>query len=440
MQRAVFTGTTSAHPTSLLVNPSALALGLDGWYVHAGGSGAVERLRVRRRIVDPDSGALLSGPQNTSTMLSPGFNVGFYKVGARISAGLQIGLPIAEDFHEGKDNWGYHTRGGVHREYAAVFGGAYRWRGLAFGTSLFWVRSGLRLAFDRDTALERGAVDGVGFENPDAREHYIVRVGTGWLPSAANTIAVMFGAVVKVTEGWTVGASYHVPQGLFSGLTATGDVQVTRAPNDGAAEETITGEATVRFRLPWRLRVGVRGRLAENLDIVAETRWERTSDFAAYDLRMYGLELSDAEVPEIYPRPRGLRDQLALQAGVEQVDTGGRALLGGRIGVERGYTADARLSPLNARPFALTADAGVQLRLDPSWTLQLGGGVAWSPTTDSGRGDYDPIQRLDCIDAGFDIDHPACETVRRGYGLPTASGVYQRVGGVAWVGLKWARP
>lgn len=441
VQRAVFGGSTAAHATSLQLNPAALALGNDGWYVHASASTTLDRVHVQRRVVDPDTGALSDGDSLTSLLWSPGGSLGFYKVGGRLSAGFQIALPSGEEFVEGKDVLGYHSHGGSHREFAwLVAGGAYRWRGFAFGASLRLVETRLHLAFDRDTALERGDVSTTGFENPDAREHYDVVVDTGALPSGANTIAVAFGAVAELADGWWLGLSYHVPQGLFSGLTATGTVDVDRAPADNAAEPQISGEASVQFTMPWRLHLGIRGRILDGLDVVGEARWDRTSDLDQYDVRLYGLDLADAGVPEIYPRPRGLRDQLAIQGGVEQVDTGGRWLVGARIGVERGATRPSQMSALQVYPTALTLDAAAQLRLDAAWTLQLGYGLAWSPTRDTARGAYDPLDRLACIDAGFDIDDPACASTRAGYGLPTASGTYGRLDNVLWLGVRWVRP
>lgn len=448
VQRAVFAGSTAAHPTSLTLNPAALALGVEGFYLHVSGSSTFDRVHVRRRVVDPDTGDLSDGAARSAMLWSPGGSFGFYKVGGRLSVGLQVALPSGESFLEGGDDLGYHSRGGGHREYSLfVIGGAYRWRGLAFGATLRVVETRLRLRFDRDTALERGDVDGTqcgggpcGFENPAARERYDVDVTTGWLPSSSNTVAVTFGGVAEVAADWWVGLAYHVPQGLFSGITATGTVDVERAPADLAAEPELRGEASVGFRMPWRLQLGTRGRILEGLDAVGEARWDRTSDLDAYDVRLYGLELEDAGVPEIYPRPRGLRDHLAIQAGVEQVDTGGRWRFGARLGLERGATKPSRLSPLQVYPTALDVDLGAQLRLDAAWTVQLGAGLAWSPTRDSGRGAYDPLDRLDCIDAGFDIDDPACAATRAGYALPTASGTYGRVGSVAWLSLKWQKP
>ncbi len=432
-----------------MINPAALSLGTEGLHVHATGAISLDYIAVDRRLVDPDTGELIPGLDARTTLLSPSAAVGLYKVGARFSAGVQLGVPGSEELVDGGDDLAYHSRGGHHREYALVAGGAYRWRGLAFGASMRLVQTRVRLRFARDTALDSGRndVDGIysdcagapcGFENPAAREVYEIEAATTALPST-NTIAVTFGGVAEVAPDWWVGIGAHIPQGLTgSSVSASGTVSVQRAPRDGG--EVIEGETTVRFSLPVRVRAGVRGRLNELVDLVGELHWDNTSVFGLYDVRLYGLPLADADIPEVYPRPRGLRDQVGVQLGVEQVDHGQPLSFGGRIGFERGATAPDRLSPLQIFPASLTADVGVQLRLGGSWVLQAGYGVAWAPKTDSARGAYDPIDRLDCIDSGFDIDSEACRMVRTGYALPTASGEYQRIDNVFRLGLRWDAP
>jgi hypothetical protein len=182
----------------------------------------------------------------------------------------------------------------------------------------------------------------------------------------------------------------------------------------------------------------MRGRVVPWLDVVAEARWEETSTMNQYDVRLYGPEVEG--LPEVIERPRGLRDQLAFEAGVEQVDVGQRFVLGGRIGLERGVTGDSRLSAFNPYPFAGIADAGAQIRIAPQLVLQLGYGVSWARTGDTGGGAYDPLAVIDCVDAGHDIDDPACTKVRDGYGLPTASGSYGRVAQMFRASLRWAFP
>lgn len=432
IERAVFASATEPNALALAVNPATLALG-SGFHLHVDGSSTYDRLAIHRRVVDPDTGALSDGASVGSTSLSPGGSIGLDDSGGQFSAGLRVALPSSEKFANGGDATAYQARGGEHREIDwLVLGGAYRWRDLAFGVTIEFVEELLAMRFARDTALESGDLTGEGLENPDAREEYAIDVDDG-IAVSRDTTAATFGAVAQVAPGWWVGASWRSPQGLFSTVEVHGTVDVTRAPRDGGGHEH--GEATVRFALPQRFLLGVRGRLAGGLDLVVDGRWETLSSFTDYDVRMYGLALGDA--PEVYPRPRGLRDELALTAGVEQIDLGQRWRFGGKLGFERGATQPSRVSAMNIYPRALTADVGVQVRLAPAWSLQLGYGLEWAPTVDTGEGAYRPLDRLACIASGYDLDTAACQTTRAGYGLPTASGQYGRFTQVARIGIDW---
>ena len=447
IERIVFGGSTAPHPTSLVVNPGALAL-TTGTHVHASGWGTADHVRIDRRTIDPATGELADGPSAAGTVWSPGVMIGAYTVTStgRFAAGIQGHLPTAEERLEDED-LAYHTLGGRHRDIVwATLGGAYRWRGLMFGASIQLVESRLHLHFARDTALDdgRAGIEGdcggepCGLEHPAAREVYRIDTASTRLPSARNTIAATFGGVARLAEGWWLGIAYTSPPGLYSEVETTGVVSVTRAERDGGGRAT--GKATVRFTLPQKLRLGVRGRVTPGLDLVVEARWEQLSSFRRYDVRLYGLDLTDAGIPELVPRPRGLRDELALQLGLEQVDTGQRAIVGARLGAERGPVGDAHLSPLQPYPAAITGDLGLQLRVAPAFIVQIGYGVRWSPATDSGRGAYDPLDAVACYEASFDIDLPACQALRDGYAIPTASGTYQRIENLARVTLRWALP
>jgi long-subunit fatty acid transport protein len=447
IERAVFGGATQPGPQAMVVNPATLGLA-TGTHLHAGGSASLDRVSIDRRVVDPASGALADGPSARATLWSPGAAVGLYTVNSSgtFAAGLQARLPTSEAMIEDAAGvLAYHSMGGHHRELVPfVIGGAYRWRGLAVGASVQLVQNRVALRFARDTALEAGrdeviggtACDGgpCGFEHPAARELYAIDARTTWLPSAGNTVAATFGVVARLAPGWWIGAAYHAPPGVFSTVETTGHATVTRAPRDGGG--ALEGEATVRFSLPQRIRLGLRGRATDTLEVIAEARWEQLSTFRRYDVRLHGLELADAGIPELMVRPRGLRDQISVQAGLEQIDLGQRLVAGARLGFERGATARTRLSPLQVDPDGVTADLGLQLRIAPAWTVQLGYGLRWAPAAATGRGAYDPIARLDCIESGHNIDSPVCRQVREGYGLPTAAGTYRRIDNVARLGLQ----
>src|SRR5690606_4108272 len=96
---------------------------------------------------------------------------------------------------------------------------------------------------------------------------------------------------------------------------STGDVEVDRAPRDGGG--TIRGAARVTYELPWGFHAGARGPLAGPWEDVADASYLTLSRQGSFDLRMYGGELADANVPDWYPRYRGLNDVLIVSAGVE---------------------------------------------------------------------------------------------------------------------------
>ncbi|MCA9677772.1 MAG: hypothetical protein KC464_22300, partial [Myxococcales bacterium] len=452
LDRAVFLGATSGQPAALRINPAAMTLGPEGTHVFVLGTGALDTLRVDRRTVDPDTGALVGGPSVSTTIFDPmtslGGAIGIYRVGQKFAAGVQCALPGGDVFPAEEGDLAYHSLGGSHRELAlCALGGSYRpSRAIAIGASYQLVQTRLHLRFARDTALEAGrdpdrgitsdcAGAPCGFENPAATETYTIDATTATLPSFESSEFIV-GGVLRVADGWWLGVAYQLPLGLFlDPVQLTGTVDVTRAPRDGG--DTISGEVTVKFLYPDRLRAGIRGRVTDNLEVVGEARWENLSRMSGYDLRLYGLELTDAGVPEWYVRPRGLHDRFVVQAGVEQVDLGQRVTLGGRLGVQRGVTSDERVSPLTAYPLEVTFDAGAQLRLGHAWVLQAGYGLGLAPSVDTGRGAYDPLDRLACIDSGYDFDTDACAAVRAGYALPTASGVYARTSHAFWMGVRY---
>jgi hypothetical protein len=441
--RAVFTGPTSPHGTSPLINPAALQLAAEGVHVYGGGSITFDQYGIDRRFVDPETAAQSPGPSVSATTFAHGESLAFYYVTRNFSVAALLDLPPEEKFIADEEALAYHTLGGRHGQH--IYAGSVSYRvtsRIVLGVGLRLVTTQLELAFDRDTALDGGRGDtGIGadcggspcgVENPAAAERYTLDLDTGSTFSRANS-GLNAGMLIGLADDWWLAIAYDSPYGLALGLE--GDVTVRSPTRLGGA--THHGEATVHLYLPQTVTAGLRGRVLPRWDLVIGGRYSNLSRFDQYDLRTFGGDLAAAGVPEWLPRPRGFHDVYAGNAGLEQVDIGGRFVVGGRIGVESASVTARRTSPMQPYGLALTADVGGQVRILPQLVLQLGYGLAWSPEVDSGDSAYDPIDRLDCVESGYDYSTGVCAAVRAGYAGPTGAGTYRHLGHAARLGVRF---
>jgi hypothetical protein len=451
--RAVFTGATSGHPTSLELNPAALSLSSPGWHVYLSGSLAIDQIGIdRQAILTPADGAPTDGPSVSS-------NRGSWGTTAAVFAGFtgdiisSLGIMVATDpddvFPENEDALRYHTLGGAYRELKFLLGGSLRATSdLHIGATVGLVLSS-RLAFDyaRDTALD---VDSAcpaaecGFENPMAAEIYRLDVRAGVRDLATwseffddDRLVLAAGILYQVVPDWWIGLAYRSPQGLGRAQLLTGDVAITRAPRSCAADGmcTVQGEATVAMDLPHSVHGSLRGRIAPGLDLTVGLRLESLSRVQQFDVRTFGVGLTG--IPEWQPRPRGLDNVYSAVAGVEQVDSGQRFRAGGRLGVETAAVPAERISPTQVDGLAITADAGAQLRVLPSLVIQVTYGASWYPEVTADPGAYDPRFATQCAASGYDYETPACAAVRAGYAIPTAAGSYRRFSHAARLALRY---
>jgi hypothetical protein len=453
--RAVFTGPVSPHPTSLELNPAALAIGLPGLHFYLSGSGVLDQVSIDRRLTLPD-GTLTDGPSVSPQMMTWGSSFAAWVVkptGFISSVGAAIVTTPADTYPASEDALRYHTLGGSYRELTVTIGGSIRLGSRVHIGAMFglvpWQSLDLRYA--RDTALDDGRAgldancngEPCGLENPAAAETYRIENAGGFEIFSADRIILSIGGMVQVARDWWVGASYRSPQGLGSALTLSGNLDVTRASidpilSDPTAPDGIRepeGDVDVRVDLPQTFHLGVRGRVHAALDLVGGLRFDNLSRMREYDVRP--LDRDFVGIPEWQPRPRGLDNVYSVNVGVEQVDSGQRLVFGGRLGVESAAVSAERISPMQVSGLVITADAGAQLRLLPQLVLQLGYGFGYYPEVDSNPSDYDPLAMVTCIENGFDYDSEACATVRDGYAIPTAAGRYRRFSHSTRLGIRY---
>lgn len=433
--RAVFTGATAEHASSITLSPAALGLAFSHELYFALTS------TLQQTWIDS------AGAKVSDTTASPGGVVSYlWRTSDRLRVGFEARLPPPEAPLEGGGEFQYHTLGIGDRRYAATVGVGVRITSrVFFGASLTHENIFLKLRYARDSALANGRgangidsdCDGApcGVGNPSATELWAIDVRSPYL--AADNFKVNVGVMVRVASDVWIALAYHTPPGGNIQTTLDGTMAVTRAPRDGGG--VLTGAANVSMSYPASIDGEVRARLPAELVARVGGRWEDLSRFAAYDVRGTGSALVQAGLPEWTVRARGLHDSFAMWGGVEQIDTGDIARFGGRVGFETSAHDVERTSPMQVSPLSLTFDAGMQLRAQKgaAWVLQLSYGLAYFPTTSVSNSAYDPQHRIDCIDSGFDYSTAACAATRNGYALPSANGEYGKLEHALRLGFRY---
>ena len=438
--RAVFTGATIPHATSISLNPSALGLGTIN-EVYVGVMAVVDQLGVDRQTLAPD-GTTSAGPSIDDTLLSPGGMIAvIYHPGERATIGAELRTTPAERFLD-DPALRYHALGGGQRDlYISIGSSIKATTGLYFGASISHNNTSLRLRYARDTALERGIAgdcegEPCGFEHPAASETYDFDLASKTI--STSNLRINVGVMARLYRGVWIGIAYHTPPGFAIQSQLDGPVTVTKAPRDGG--RTLNGGGTAYVHFPASVDVEVRARLIGNLELHVGGRWEDLSRMQAYDVRAFASSFRAEGVPEWTLRPRGFHDSFALWGGIEQRDLGQRFRLGGRLGVETSATDDARTSPTTIAPLSFTADVGAQLRVTPSLIVQLSYGLQFFPPVKVDNSAFDPRDHLACVDSGYDYSTRACQAVREGYAIPTAAGDYSHLQHAFRLGLRYELP
>lgn len=441
---AVFSGPTAPQPAGVAANPASALLTTNGLHVFVGGVGRLDQLAIDRRIVD-ESGASTAGPSVRGTTLGAGGHLGvLWWWRPSVVFTFTTGLPPPDETLAGEAALAYHTRGSRSRgtDLGTVALGSRLTSRIAIGVAVSYGWRSTVLRFARDTALEAGRdpTRGVasdcggtrcGLEHPAAAETWTIAIDP--LYDSFENLSLSGGLLVRLPGSILFGLTYQRPWKLGR-LTRTGSATVIGAPRDGGT--TWRGSATLFDRQPEVIRLGARFPTWPRWDLVGEVRWRRLGDLGADDVRTYGGDLAAGDVPEITPRPRGLRDAFTGELGIEEVERGQRLRLGARVGADSGAVSEEKMSARAVWGAELTAGAGAQLRLGSRWVVQLSYGLAYQLPATPSPSAFDPIDRLDCVDSGYDIALPACATVRGGYGAPTAAGSYERWSHVGRLSLR----
>jgi hypothetical protein len=448
--RAVFTGATMPHATSIGLDPAAIGLGsTDQLYLSV--TAVLDQLRISLDRLD--SGALVPGDQVRDLEAGAGAMIAYlYHIGGDFTLGFEAHATPPESFPSGGQTaLQYHVLRGSEHDYLATAGASYKVANeLLVGASLSHQNTLFELAYARDSALEStvgpdkllcGGTP-CGFGNPGAMERWQVDVRSPWL--STSNLRVNIGALVQIMRDVWLGVAYHTPPESGVQTELTGHVTIDRAPRDINADPDhqpqIKAPSLVKVQLPASVDAELRVRLPRYLDLHVAGRWEDLSRLSAYDIRAYGSTLTRLGVPEWTERPRGMHDTFAGWAGVEQVDRGQTWLFGGRAGFETESVTADRTSPLTISPASVTLDLGAQLRISHGLVAQLSYGLQFFPTVNVATSAFNPEDRVTCIASHFDYSTAACQAVRNGYAISTAAGSYDRIQHALRFGLRYDLP
>ncbi len=434
---AVFTGPTSGHASSFFVNPAALGLMGQGWHLHLGGSGQLNSLYLDTQTVAPD-GTQSPGESSRTHTFTPGGIIALYGSFQENTThfGVALHTPTVQQFPSGDPLLGFHSERGQIRQGMLTLAGSVKFAGrLLVGLGISLGYSSLELQFARDSALDGGsdADTGInsdcggspcGFQNPEAREQYDIRVGNPFSLSslfALKNISASVGAAYKLPDKSWLGIGYVALPGAFGKLSLSGTATVTRSPRDGGQEEEATAE--VGFRMAQMVFLGYRRAILKDYDLLTDLRWQDWSRHDQFDIRLFGGQLGTA-IPEWMPRYRGMHDVWRLSGGIESNDSQ-RHRIGARLRLETSSAESAAASPILVPGSNVTLATGAEIRVADQWVMGLGYELGWTPTVDARDSDFDPLAAVACVDSGYSFD--ACRAARDGRALSTAAGTYQQL-------------
>lgn len=446
--RAVFTGATLPSATSIALDPAALGLGTtDEAYVAV--TSVIDQLDINRRVFDLATGDLSAGHHVRDTTFGPGASLaGIWHAIPEVTLGFELRSPPSQVFPSGDNSLRYYSLGGRERDYYLSAAASFRVTDDFYaGFSIMLDKTYLSMSYARDTALANGQGAGgvnsdcgsgmaCGLENQQASERYDLSVRQ--TSPITNGYIVNLGLVYKITHDLTVAVAYHTPPGGSVETELDGKAGVTLPARQGG--EILHGGSTINISYPASVDAEVSARLNRDLELHIGGRWEDTSRFSAWDVRVYGSSFLGTDVPEWTERPRALNNSYAFWGGVEQKESDQRLRLGARIGFETASVPEDQTSPLTIAPFSGTLDLGAQLRIASTLSVQVTYGLQYFVPVHVNNSQFNPNSQLECIGDGFDYSSASCAAVRNGYAIPTAAGDYERIEHAVRIGMRYEFP
>ncbi len=444
---------------------------LEGHHLYIDGMAALSATSVRRRRVDPATGAPTSGssPRERSlTVLPQLFGAAISDLGLdALVVGVAIHTPTWErtSYANGVDDFFDAAAQGPSRYHGVSFslfqlyvtlGAALRITdGWYIGFSTSYVFGSLSYAFVRDAALLGGA-------RRDAGEYIALgdcgggqRCGYGndraaeaiHISGTSNALGFAAGLIGHVHPDVVIGVGYVSVLVGFGGnrIPADGDAWIRRSQavleaaqaELGSVQRDLHGRSLVNYQLPDIVTAGVSWQLRPTLALSAQLRWMTYRRHDRLDIRLTGRQLQrDPQVPQQLVHFRGFHDVLAGQVGVRW-RVWSRLELSGGLMVESSAVSSSALSPIAAEGWKLDLVAAARLWLTSRLSLRVGLGLIWVPTLTNDDSDFDPSTLPACVDARFDVDNASCKQAAAGRGLASTAGSYGALSARLGLGLSY---
>jgi long-subunit fatty acid transport protein len=428
----VFTGPTAPAVSAIYWNPAAASL-MKGFHLYLGAGLRGDYTTLQRDTIDSSDGE--PNPNGDTSFggvnggaLSPSGFAGFvWDLGVdRVTLGVALSTPYSDFIANGEDkNVGYHALGGSFFGTELTVSTSFRVNSqLAIGGGLTFLISHVDLSFLRDMALESCASRPCGVENPARAQRFDIATPVDFNPFSTS-LKFNVGILLHLHD-WIFGASFTSP------VTEAKDANAT-VTTPGIALPAQAG-TRITFRLPILFDVGARKRIFGSTDLVINGRFIGLSAHQAWDLRFFGNDLAQNQIPEWIQRFRGLSDVYRLELGLEGQPTD-PVRLGARISFETSAVPSNSVAWDQVDGPKLELAGGAQLHLVGGWSLALGLVLTGMLPISASGGDFVPSAWISCNASGMDLD--TCAFARDGQAIPTNAGSYMRLSGAVTVGFAY---
>jgi len=435
-----FSGPTTGDLTAVYWNPAALGM-LQGNQFMFGASLRATHVTVDRASIDPTTGLpggtsgfpSASGHGLEQPIAWPPGPGGFFGVGAGVARRFALAIATYTPFSQ-KLSFDlatpthYHLVSVDSRQLALVSGLAIELTdSLQVGVAPGLLFSYGRLVFDEDTAPGNPSATGVG--SPEATARYDLATAGTQAPSYFVVAGIHFRRAA-----WEVGLAY-----ASAPLGSDGTVKLAMEHSQVMLPATATTDlcssvgnrpcvfGEMSYHLPDLFTAGVTWHATSHLDAVGIVRWVRYGSYDQIKIRIVGPSgdgLLVSSVPSQLVLYRGFQDSWDTRARLVHAPLGWLRW-SGTLRMETSAVPVANVNAAAVDGLKLEPGLAIEFKLGRHLRIETGYALTWMFPVTVGTSVFDPAAAAACVQAGYDLSVPACQTQRAGRARPTAAGSYK---------------